>query len=108
MAEAPGEDKPKYPQITEAELDLWLSQRATKHFLQALEWRAQDAQDALGTGVLLDSSNADLSHAMSHGALGKQDAYRDAAKPEQLLDFYELIFRPPTEEETDAGDQQPE
>ena len=103
MAEAPGEDKPKYPQITEAELDLWLGQRATQYFLQALEWKAKDAQDALGTGALLDSSNADLSHAMSHSALGKQDAFREAAQPEQLLDFYELIFRP-TEEENETDD----
>jgi hypothetical protein len=104
MAEAP-----RHPQLTEDQLDIWLAQPVTKAYLAALLWRAGDAQDALGTGAIIDSSNAHLSHAMTHGALGKQDAYRDAAKPYELLDFYQIIFHPPEEKpEKETETNEPE
>jgi len=89
---------PRLPQISKDQLDLWLANTVTKTYLEALSWKAADAQDALGTGAILDSSNSDLSHAMSHGALGKQDAYRDAAQPIELLEFYEMVFYPEDKE----------
>lgn len=93
----------KYPQLTEDQVDLWQSNQVTKAFIQCLTWKAADVAEAAGTGKLADSGNADLTHALIHHALGQQDAYGKAAQPEELLDFYNLIFRPPPEDEEEQN-----
>jgi len=89
----------EFPQVTEAQVELWQASPVTKTFLQCLEWKRLDNVDSAGTGKLVDSSSADLTHALLHRSLGQQDAYTEAQRTEQLLDFYEMIFHPPPEEE---------
>lgn len=89
----------EFPQVTEAQVELWLASPVTKTFLQCLEWKRLDTVDQAGTGKLTDSSSADLTHALLHRALGQQDAYTGAQRCEQLLEFYEMIFHPPPPEE---------
>ena len=91
----------KFSQVTEAQVELWLASPVTKIFQQCLEWKRLDIVEAAGTGKLIDSSSADLTHALLHRSLGQQDAYTAGQRCEDLLDFYEMIFHPPEEEESD-------
>lgn len=104
---APAEERElNYPQITEPMVEIWLAQPVTKTFMQCLAWKWLDVRDQAGTGALIDSGNADLTHALLHRALGQQDAYAEAQMPESLLDHYEMIFHPPPEEEeTPEGEE---
>lgn len=95
----------EFPQVTEDQIQIWLHNPVTKAYLRCLEWKADDQRDLAGTGKLVDSSSADTTHALLHRALGQRDAYAEAQKPEKLLDFYAMIFRPPPpEEEKEAAD----
>jgi hypothetical protein len=95
----------EFPQITDSQMDIWLVSPVTKAYLRCLKWKADDQRDAVGTGVLVDSSNADMTHALIHRALGQRDGFAEAGEPEKLLDFYKMIFRPPPpEEEKEAAD----
>ncbi len=104
MAKEPAAEDLKYAQVTETQVELWLASPVTKTFLQCLEWKRLDSVESAGTGKLIDSSSADLTHALLHRALGQQDAYTEARRCETMLDFYEMIFHPPPpdeEEETE-------
>lgn len=107
MAKEPAEERElQYPQLTEPQVEIWLGSAVTKTFLQCLEWKWLDCRDQAGTGVLVDSGNADMTHALLHRSLGQQDAYTEAGKPEVLLDFYEMILHPsPPEEEGEETDE---
>ncbi len=94
----------EFPQVTEADIELWRANRVTRAYLRCLAWKADDQRDAAGTGVLVDSSNADLTHALLHRALGQRDAWLEAGKPEPLLEFYAMIFHPPSEDEEEEAD----
>ena len=91
-----------YPQVTDDQVELWLANPCTKAFLMACEFKRLDIRDAAGTGKLTDSSNADLTHALLHRALGQQDGLDFAEHPESLLDQYGLILHPAPKEESDA------
>ena len=95
----------EFPQVTEAQVELWLASPVTKTFLQCLEWKRQDTVDAAGSGKLIDSASADLTHALLHRALGQQDAYIEAQRCELLLEFYEMIFHPPPPDEEEETDE---
>ena len=75
----------EFPQVTEDQVELWMASPVTKTFIQCLHWKREDTRDQAGTGVLTDSSNADLTHALLHRALGQQDGYQTAAAPEPIL-----------------------
>ena len=51
----------------------------------------------------LDSSNADLTHGMIHRSLGRQDAFRAAHVPWEMLVHYEMVFIPQPEEGEEDG-----
>ena len=86
-------EETEYPQITPDQLDLWLASSTTKAYLRCLAWKTADTVEQGGTGRLVDSSNADMTHAMMHRNLGQQDAFKEAALPEKLLEFYRMIYR---------------
>jgi len=95
----------QFPQVTEDQIEIWLANPVTKAYLRCLEWKRADKAEAAGTGKIVDSSNADLTHAMIHGSLGEQAAFKEAGEPEELLDHYVMIFRPPPpDEEEEAAD----
>ena len=96
-------EEAEYPQVTSDQVELWLANPVTKAYLRCLGWKEADTIEQAGTGKLVDSSNADMTHALLHRGLGQQDALKDAALPEKLLDFYRMIYRPPPpeKEETD-------
>ncbi len=95
------EEVKNYPQITPDQLELWLANPVTKGYLRCLSWKEADTVEQAGTGKLVDSSNADMTHAMLHRALGQQDALKEAALPEKLFDFYRMVYRPPPETDED-------
>ena len=94
-------EETEYPQITSDQLDLWFANPVTKAYLHCLAWKTADIVEQTGTGKLVDSSNADMTHALLHRALGQQDSLTEAALPEKLLEFYDMIYRPPAKEETE-------
>ena len=101
------EETKNYPQVTSDQLELWLASPVTKAYLRCLAWKEADTVDQAGTGKLVDSSNADMTHALLHRSLGQQDALKDASLPEKLLDFYRMVYRPPPppEEEEETTDE---
>lgn len=98
-------EAPDHPQVTQDQIDLWLAHPVTKAFLLCLEWKRDDTRDQAGTGKIVDSSNADLTHALIHRSLGQQDAYDEARAPVTLLDHYAMIFRPPPPDDDDDEDK---
>ncbi len=95
----------EFPQVTEAQPEIWLANPVTKVYMRCLEWKADDQRDLAGTGKLVDSSSADTTHALLHRALGQRDAYGEAQKPQSMFDFYEMVFHPPPpDEEEESAD----
>ncbi len=84
----------RHPQVPQEVVDLWLALPVTRAFLQCLEWRRLDTRDAAGDGTLVDSSNADLTHAVIHRALGQQDVYKELSDPVEILNYYDMIMEP--------------
>ncbi len=89
----------KHSQVTEIQVEIWLSDPTTRMLMQCLEWKRLDTKDSAGSGEIVDSSNSDLTHAMIHRALGQQDVYADLQTPEALFDYYEMIDHPEPPEE---------
>lgn len=93
----------KHSQVTEAQVELWMANPVTKAALECFEWLRQDTADQAGTGKLVDSGNADMTHAMLHRALGQQDSLATCQDPIGLLDRYVMILHPPPEEDEADG-----
>ena len=91
----------EYPQVTEIQVEIWLGDPVTKTFIQCLDWSRLDAQEQAGSGELVDSSSADLTHALLHRSLGLQDAYTKLSDPGTVLEYYEMISHPPPPEDED-------
>lgn len=91
----------EHTQVTAIQVELWLADITTRKFLQCLEWKRLDTKDSAGSGEIVDSSNADLTHALIHRALGQQDVYAELQEPDTLLDFYGMIQHPEPEETED-------
>ena len=91
----------EHKQVTEAQVEIWLTNPVTLTLLQCLEWNRLDSRDAAGSGTLVDSSSADLTHALLHRNLGQQDAYRECEDPVQIFEHYEMIDHPPQPEKED-------
>ncbi len=87
------------PTVTDVQFDIWIDHPVTFAFLKALTFRREDEKEAAGGGNIVDSSNADLTHALIHRALGRQDAYEAACDPWSMLLRYELVEVPEPEEE---------
>lgn len=88
-----------HPQVTDDMIEIWLRSPVTIAYLKCLEFKRKDTRDAAGTGLLIDSSSADTTHALLHRALGQQDAYREASLPKEFLAFYNMIFIPEPEDD---------
>ena len=99
----PQEAPPKHPQITEAELEIWQGSRVTAMFMQVLQWKLDKIRDDAGTGKLVDSSNADMTHAMAHQNMGQQDALKWALDPEKMMEADGMILHPEPEPEEEAN-----
>ena len=87
------------PTVTDVQFDIWIDHPVTFAFLKALTFRREDEKEAAGGGNLVDSSNADLTHALTHRALGRQDAYEAACDPWAMLIRYKLVQLPEEEVE---------
>ncbi|MGI9251417.1 MAG: hypothetical protein ACR2PR_09480 [Pseudohongiellaceae bacterium] len=94
----------QHPQVTDSQIEIWLTNPVTAAFFSCLQWKLEDTRDAAGSGSLTDSSSADLTHALLHRALGQQDAYADAQHAENLLEHYGMVYHIPTEDD-DAGSE---
>jgi hypothetical protein len=95
------------PQVTQDQFDIWLNSPVTIAYLKCLEYSRLDTIDSAGNGSIVDSSNADTTHAMIHRALGKQDAYRAAYIPWDMLTHYRMVFIPEPKQDED-GTKQPD
>ena len=84
----------KRPTVTLTQFELWLNNPVTKVYLNTLEQRLFDEETAAGTGKLVDSSNADMTHAMIHRSLGVQDGLQQARNPERLMSGLNRIDYP--------------
>ncbi len=83
--------EPVQPQITITQLELWMSRPETRIYIEALEQKLYDVETQAGTGQLVDSGNADLTHALIHRALGEQDGLKQAMNPERLMSTFDRI-----------------
>lgn len=88
----------KYPQLTQDQIEIWMASPVTQIFIQCMQWHAKESVQHLGLGHVVDSSSADLTHAMTHRELGRQDAYAKAAQPVTQLEYFNMIVIPPEEE----------
>ena len=81
----------EYPQITPAQLEIWMDSPVTKTYLQCLEWSADQIKEILGNGGMIDSSNSDLTHARLHSALGEKTGLLRATDPDIVMRTHKMI-----------------
>ena len=79
------EEELKYPQVTKAQLDLWLELPFTKVYLQCLAWEVDNAVDKAGTLNDLDPASADRSHARAFQYKGLQEGFTASGNVEEIL-----------------------
>ena len=99
-----GQVSPQYPKITPEQIELWADNPVTKVLLQCLGWFKADVADDASTGAIVDSSSADLTHAMIHKSLGQQQGLSTAMDFQSLFDRYDMIVLPEPKEDDDAKD----
>lgn len=92
---------PKEVQITEAQFEIWLDSPVTRRLLESLETELADQIEKGGNGSLIDSSNADLTHALLHSCLGSQEMLGRLLRLEEFLDYHGKIIYPEPEPNAD-------
>ncbi len=92
-----------YPTITETQFEIWIDSAPTRALLTAMQLELDELIHNGGNGSLVDSSNADMTHAMIHGCMGKQDMVKKMADIERFLDGFGLIEYPAPKEDDDAN-----
>ena len=88
------ESKLDYPQVTPEQIELWLNNSVTKVYFQCLGWKRKDIRNQAGEGQFIDSSNADLTHAMAHVSMGQRDGVQMAMDHESLFSEFNMILLP--------------
>lgn len=83
---------------------MWQADPVTKTYLKCLGWFKQDIADQVSNGSCVDSSSADLTHAMVHRNLGQQDGISDSTNVDYLFDRYGMILVKEKEEDDDVQD----
>lgn len=86
------QETPQYPQVTPEQIQLWEADPVTQVYLQCLGWFKGDVADDASTGTIVDSSSADLTHAMIHKNLGQQQGLSSALDYPFLFDRFNMIF----------------
>ena len=84
----------KYPQVTPEQIQLWEADPVTKVYLQCLDWYHKDVEDKAKGDEIVDSSNADLSHALKHLNLGQQQGLSSSMDYPSLFDRYDMVLLP--------------
>lgn len=79
------------PQVTKAQVELWLDNPVTKTLVKCLQWQANDIRDEIGNGSFLDQANADLTLSRLSKLLGMADGFDAASKVEFMLNHYAMI-----------------
>ena len=87
------QETPQYPQVTQEQIDLWLTNPVTKTYLQCLEWFNADVIDEASTGSIVDTASADVTHAMIHMNLGHQQGLNTAMNHQELLSRYDMVLK---------------
>jgi len=80
-----------YPQVTQDQIDLWLSNPVTKAYLDCIKWYCEEVTSTLGDGSCVDSSNADLTLSHIHLAMGQQQGLESAGDYIDLLSRFKMI-----------------
>ncbi len=96
------QEMPQYSQVTPEQIQLWEADPVTKVYLQCLGWFKADVADEASNGSIVDSSSADLTHAMIHKSLGQQQGLSTSMDYQSLFDRFEMVLLP--EEKDDASD----
>ena len=88
----------QHKRLTQAQFDIWIDSPVTKLYLQCLEWSASQADEIVGNGSQIDSSNNDRSMNNIHGIMGQRIGLITASNPENLFNTHEMIEIPKEEE----------
>ena len=91
-----------HPQVTPEQIDLWLANPVTEAYFKCLGWFREDVRDEASNGAIVDSSSADLTHAMIHQNMGQQQALISASDHANLFSKYNMVLVA-DEGEEDAG-----
>ena len=86
------QEMPNYPQVTPEQIQLWESNPVTQAYFQCIEWKREDVKDDASSGAIVDSSCADLTHALIHKNIGQQEGLVTAAGYNSLFDEFNLIM----------------
>lgn len=95
------QETPLYSQVTPEQIQLWEADPVTKVYLQCLGWFKADVADETSNGAIVDSSSADLTHAMIHKSLGQQQGLSTSMDYQSLFDRFDMVLLP--EEKDDAS-----
>ena len=81
-----------YPQVTPEQVQLWESNPVTQSYLKCLEWKHADVKDDASSGAIVDSSCADLTHALIHKNIGQQEGLVTATNYNSLFAEFNIIM----------------
>ena len=88
------DNKLKYPQVTQIQVDLWLVDPVTQAYKTCLETGAEAIGCKIGESGFLDLSNNDLSMNRTHSALGQKLMLESMSKFNDILIGAEMIEVP--------------
>lgn len=80
------------PQVTPEQIQLWEADPVTIAYLKCLEFYRNDVCEDASSGSIVDSSSADLTHAMIHQNLGQQQGLTTAAGYQWLLNEFAMVL----------------
>jgi len=81
----------KFPRVTKAQVEIWLSDPVTQALQRGLQEVANKVKDKLSNCTYVDPANNDLSMNEMHKALGARDGLLSAAKFEEVLNICSFI-----------------
>ena len=80
-----------YPQVSQAQYDIWKDSDVTVAYLAVLEYRIEELTKSLGSGNCVVADSADLTLSNSSNILGQQVGLAFAWNLDLIVEKYDLI-----------------
>lgn len=81
----------KHQRVTQPQYDLWIDNPVTQAYLQCLKWSAEQQEEIIGNGSLIDNSNNDLSMNRIQYADGASFGFKSSSNPISHFKLHEMI-----------------
>ena len=85
------ESQDKYPRVTQAQLELWLSDPTTQKYLMCCGFACKDIDNFMSHGGYVHMTDPNITHLEHHRALTRKEVYSELSDPATVLNKYVLL-----------------